>query len=629
MSVTKDPRQWIETYFGVRNGIKGNPVEGVNFTRETLTYMTPANRADQVTKLIVDKMKELGNPAPFPLVECCAGMGGNTISFLLNPAVQWTVSYEILPERREMLKKNLMMYNLTANNRAFVPDDEFTGVKPNWKNVMLYFDPPWLPANVPGDQSTKDQYILHGIKIGDKTLEQWIASCPNCSLVAARVPPGYQMDPIPGFKIETMLLPPKKNSLLIFVYPDKSGQTVKVQPPTPISQPLQKLPPLGKLTLNPSPTGTTQSRTTQPLVTQTLTNLPPGVYQKDIEWYNGLKSFLGETLKTIIPNSDFRKKMTSDEAMKIWVPCFTHETYNPNVGMNYESLELVGDHAMEYNFILYLYHTVPNITPEGLSLTKSKYISKTFQAQVGLEMGLEKWVRINGEMNTHVFEDLLESFFGGVNLVGDKVFKFGAGTGLCYNLIIQIFKNVKINVISSTTSTKHPKSVMKETFEQLHWGKPIEDYVTDDNYVTTATISFTPEAIASLQASGRNVTSVVLASTQGNTKKVASDSVYRLALENLRKLGISEEMVDEIRARKDMENPMFSNLIPQVQDKTKKMGYSSFYLKKPKHQQSQEGTYIQLIGTKQNGTLEVLAMTDGYREESEGKKEVLEKYLSQ
>ena len=613
MTEPRDQRRllkYIDTFFGVRNGIKANPVEGVNFTIETLTYMTPANRADQVTQLIVDKMKELGNPVPFPVFECCAGIGGNTISFLLNPAVQWTVSYELRPERRDMLKRNLAMYNLTANNRAFVPDDAFTGVPASYKNVMLYFDPPWLPPHIKGDESTKEDYVLHGIKIGDKTLEQWIASCPNCALVAARVPPGYQVDPIPGFKVETMLLPPKNNSLLIFAYPDKSPKT-----------PVQTLPPLSKLTLSP---GITKPETGSPNI-----NLPLGVNQTEVEWYNGLKLFLDGTLKTIIPSDAFRQKMLSDDAMKIWVPCFTHETYNPNVGMNYESLELVGDHAMEYNFIMYLYLTIPNITPEGLSLTKSKYISKQFQAQVALQMGLEKWVRIRGEINTHVFEDLLESFFGGINLVADKVFKFGAGTGLCYNMIIQIFKDIKITVISSTGSTKHPKSVMKETFEQLHWGKPIEDYVTDDNYVTTATISFTPEAIESLRASGRNVTSSVLAMTQGNTKKVASDAVYRLALENLRKLGITEEMVDEIRKRKDLENPIFSNLIPQVDQKAKKMGFTSFYLKKPKHQQSQEGTYVQLIGVKPDGTLEVLAMTDGYREESEGKKEVLEKYLTQ
>ncbi len=213
---TRDPRrllQYLDSFFGIRNKIKGDPKEGVNFTLETLTYMTSHNRADQITQMIVDRMQQSGNKIPFAVFDAFAGIGGNTMSFLDNPAVQWVVSYELRPERREMLRLNIGMYNLAADQRSFVPDGGFTGVPPNYKGVVLYFDPPWLPEHIKGHESTKDQYILHGIKVGDKTLEQWIQSCPQCAMVVARVPPGYRLDPVPGWKIESQVL---KNSLVIF-----------------------------------------------------------------------------------------------------------------------------------------------------------------------------------------------------------------------------------------------------------------------------------------------------------------------------------------------------------------------------------------------------------------------------
>lgn len=589
MTEPRDPRrllQYLDTFFGIRNKIKGDPKEGVNFTLETLTYMTSRNRADQITQMIVERMKQAGNKIPFGVFDATAGIGGNTLSFLDNPAVQWVVAYELLTDRRNMFKRNLAMYNFTASDRAFVPDGPFTGVPKQYKDVVLYFDPPWLPEGIKGHESTKEQYILHGIKIGDKTLEQWIASCPNCAMVVARVPPGYQLDPIQGFKVESQLL---KNSLVIFVTPEKIAPVF----PVPVTS-----------------------------IVTTREVLPPGVEPGEINWYNGLRNYLREILKMIVPSEAHREQMVSDKAMKVWVPCFTHESYNPNPGMNYEELEMVGDHAMEYNFIMYLYNTVPEITRSELSELKSHYVSKAFQAQVGLQLGLEKWVRIRVEKNTHVFEDLLESFFGGINIVGDKIFKFGAGTGLCYNMIIEIFKDIRIDMAFAKGK---PKTQMKETFEKLHWGKPVEYFEEGENRTTIATVALTPEAITTLRGLGVKVTSSTLAIESGASKKVAFDKAYEVALDNIRRMGISEEWVQKMRGNRDMDNPELIPYIQPVQKKLQSEGYTAFFMKKA--QTTKEGKYIQLIGVKNDNTLVVLAMTDGPRDEWEGKMEVLKKYI--
>ena len=606
----KDPRKYLHTFFGIRNKIKGDPKENVNFTLETLTYMTSHNRADQITQMIVDRMEQTGQKIPFGVFECCAGIGGNTISFLDNPAVQWVVSYELRPERREMLRLNIGMYDLAAGNRSFVPNEPFTGVPSNYKGIVLYFDPPWLPDYIKGHESTKDQYILHGMKVGDKTLEQWIASCPQCSMVVARVPPGYRLDPIPGWNIDSQLL---KNSLVLFATPAGTETTTGTKNQAPVVVAAPVVTPVAPVTTTTITTGTTGK-------------LPFGVSENDRQWYEGLRKYLrDDLLRIIVPSAPHREHMVSDKAMEIWVPCFTHESYDPNVGMNYEELELVGDHSMEFNFVKYMYLTIPGITRSEMSELKSKYISKAFQAQVGLKLGLEKWVRIRVEKNTHVFEDLLESFFGGLDTVGDRVFKFGAGAGLTYNMIVKIFEKTTVDRV---LAKGRPKTQMKETFEKLHWGIPVETFQEGDMYGdVTASVSLTREAMESLRGLGANVTTPVLATERGTSKKVAFENAYSVALEKVRRLGITDEWVEGYRGNRDLTNPELVPYIQPVNDRLKSEGYNSFYFKKA--QTTKQGKYIQLIGVRPNKQLVVLAMTDGPAEtELDGKRQVLEIYAS-
>ena len=667
----RDPRrllQYLDTFFGTRNNIRGDPKENINFTLETLSYMTSKNRADQITDMIVDRMKREGRKIPFGVFDATAGIGGNTMSFLENPAVQWVVSYELRPDRREMLRRNLAMYNLAVDAkgvaRAFVPDAAFTGVPPNYSDIVLYFDPPWLPETIKGHESTKDQYLLHGIKIGDKTLEQWITSCPNCAMVVMRVPPGYRLDNIPGYKTDQILL---KNSLVIFVMPDTAGAaptqaTPSAAVPTKITVPATGLKTfyVGSLeaikpVVVPTPPVVTPAVVTPVVATPEGIKLPPGVEPYEVDWYNGLKVFLLETLKMILPSEDFRRKMVTDETMKVWVPCFTDESYNPNVGMNYEELELVGDHAMESNFIMYIYLNIPQINRAEMSELKRQYISKPFQAQLGKKWGLGDWVRTNLDKTTHVFENLLEAFFGAVQIVADKVFKFGAGNGLCYSLILAIFKDIPLDKESVILV---PKTVIKEMFEGLHWGTAVEQFETDGRQ-TTAIISFTPEAVNMLRSLGLNLTSAVLARETGNSKKVASDNAYNAALIALRKLGITDEWVRQargnqnlskpsdnayanalnnvgslnfskdllkkIRKNRDLSDAELAPYLDLVQKKIQTQGLVIFYMWQARKVEA--GVYLQLVGVKSDGTLVPLVTSDRPQKERDGKKEILMKYL--
>ena len=200
--------------------------------------------------------------------------------------------------------------------------------------------------------------------------------------------------------------------------------------------------------------------------------------------------------------------------------------------------------------------------------------------------------------------------------------KFGAGTGLCFNMIVKIFEDVKIDM---SFAHGKPKSQMKETFEKLRWGKPIETTGEGPGGTVQTTISFTNEAMETLRGLGVSIASPTLAIETGTSKKVAFEKAYKIALENVRKIGITEAWIEQVRGNRDLNNPQLIPYIQKVQNKLKREGYASFYFKKA--QTTIQGKYIQLVGVRPDGTKEILTMTSGPREEWEGKEEVLNKYL--
>lgn len=212
----KDLSQFIDGFFGYRNQIQGQPQEGVNYTQETLSYMTSKSRGDQIAQILVERVLQRPNQR-MTVVECCAGIGGNTLSFLDHPQIEQVIAFETVPERREILRNNIAMYHF--QDKAVIPNTSFTKVDlPNTQYKALFMDPPWLPEGIKGHESTKEQYLLQGITVGGKTLEEWIRLHADYDLIAFKVPPGYRLQRLDGFIVEPVEL---KNTLLLLVRPLK------------------------------------------------------------------------------------------------------------------------------------------------------------------------------------------------------------------------------------------------------------------------------------------------------------------------------------------------------------------------------------------------------------------------
>jgi dsRNA-specific ribonuclease len=212
VNYTKD---W-KLFFPERNGQSPELFVNRNFDSETLNYASKAHIADNITNQIVSRMKG----RKFMIIECCAGIGGNTLSFLNHPQIYGVLSYERNPMRRLWLKRNIMAFNL--GTKAIVPDVNEAGLTGDedfsqYREAVFFFDPPWLPSDYKGGADYKDHYIIKNMKVGNTLLEQWMQKNKDvASVMVFRVPPGCVIQEVAGWTFEVENL--RNNGLLYFCY---------------------------------------------------------------------------------------------------------------------------------------------------------------------------------------------------------------------------------------------------------------------------------------------------------------------------------------------------------------------------------------------------------------------------
>lgn len=352
-------------------------------------------------------------------------------------------------------------------------------------------------------------------------------------------------------------------------------------------------------------------------------------------WEINLKNYLfNDLLKLFVPNETIRSSLVSNEAMEIWKIIFTHSSYDGTIGKNYESYELLGDRFLDANFVLYLLEKyLYKITPFELTEIKRFYMSKVYQAQLGRKLGLVNHIRTssNIDISIHIVEDIFESFAGGLIKVGmllksknEKGPSLGAGNILVFNFIVYLFKDIDIDF---TVAKGHPKSVVKQMFDKLHWGKPIENTYTSENSSQVVSILLTQEAVDDLAKFGVIITNRVIGQDEAWSKSSALPNAYLQALKTLNNMGITDLWISQRKVAQDMSNPQLAPLFNQANKKMIQQGYTSIIFKIS--QTTREGKIMQLIGILPDNTQEVLVeTTTPVKKERDGKEQLLNLYIN-
>lgn len=611
---------YLDIFFAKRNGVTFQPVVDQNFNLETLSYMTPSNKADQITDAIV----ELINTDNIVVVETCSGIGGNTFSFLDSSKIRLVIAHEINPERREMLKRNISQYQFNPNR--YIIRSEFLGLDDiselsqldrTTNPVVLYMDPPWLPSDIPGHISKPDQYLLKGIMIGNRTLEEWLLKeRSQVSLVVIRVPLGYVLDPVPGYYYVRQIL---KTSLVYLCLPIQTNSDQK-----DTNEPNEQ-----KNSYIDNKSYQKEQKGQSNMQTQYNPQQLPLFQTNPSGWLDGLKVFLLNNMLPLATTSEPVKfKMIEAGPMKIWEAAFTHRSWNPNTSENYEVLEHFGDLVQKTAFAWWLKQKYPDINEGESSKIIDKYLSTDEQARFSTHYGLPEWVRIRVNITPGVREDLFESFFGALFEIAEKYVKPGLGFPLAYNVILNMYNNIPIEF-----SVKDAKTQVKEIFEKLGWNqsKDIRVPTTEEqlpNMEWRIVLYLTPIAMEQSAQVGINFASPVLGIGTSINKEVADKTAYEVALQTLTNHGVTWAWADQVRTIRNQNTPELGPYYTAAYARMRKDGYVDIVFPKPKKGSKVE--YMLLLGEKPDHKYDVLVIvesaTNDYHKDSELKAIALDIY---
>lgn len=336
-----------------------------------------------------------------------------------------------------------------------------------------------------------------------------------------------------------------------------------------------------------------------------------------------LKDFLAKNI-VVYATEDKRLQsvLLSDKALKTWKVAFTHESYNPNKGENYEELEKLGDKIIGLCFTLYLMEKYPELGRDKLSTISNHYLSKKELSRLSYNLGLINLVRTRIPKNINISEDIFESLFGALFTIGDSLIVDGAGYLLCKRLLYSIYMNVKIDL---EVAKGEPKTQVTEIFQKAGWDKINTEWDEDTG---TFIIYFSNKAIDDLRKMGIHLSSNVLAKVENKkTKKVAEEEAFKIALERLTNMNITTENVKEIIKRnRDFEHERIKPLVPRLNKKLKERGISSVFFSKAKIRGGKEVT-IQLLGIDEN-TNKKLVLSEGEAEKIlDAKIKAIEKFI--
>lgn len=349
-----------------------------------------------------------------------------------------------------------------------------------------------------------------------------------------------------------------------------------------------------------------------------------------------LKAFIITVLDAIIPSGSRKKdvlskgsivkSLTNEASMSVWETGMTTIYENPNTDHNYEFLEWQGDSLMAFLFGQYIKKRVPEISEAAASELKSFYLSTKNQAEIADQMGLPEHIISTDyheevKSSPKIKEDLLEAFFGALMRNCVREFDIGMGVSLAYNLMVHIFKPIKIDW---SMTLGNPKTQVKEIIENLPGGQVgMVDKIRKDEKINVGlrderwrvTINL-PRAITSLLGDVKLPSPLVV--VEERLKDDAQNMAYSEALKILNENGFNRNTVWELK--RSVGNRVNAQVIGAAEREMERLELVNLYFTKvPEYI-----PFIQLIGIDAAGDRHVLMTSHKRSHMDQVYKEMLE-----
>ena len=340
----------------------------------------------------------------------------------------------------------------------------------------------------------------------------------------------------------------------------------------------------------------------------------PQIYG-DKKWREDLKKFLFKTISGFEEDEELVKIILSD--MTLWYKAFTHKTFNPNFGENYEELEKLGDASAKLAFLQYLMKRFEIITNAELSEYQSFYLSKPEQAKISIKLGLPKYILTPLDKNIHIFEDVLEAFFGALFTLGEEKIRPGAGYVLCFNLTVFLYDDMEFE---EEAALGNSITRVKEFFEKYR----LTPYEVDEKSQGKVVLRLTKSDEENLKRNGiHDFSNGILGESSGSTKNLAIKNVNAELLKKFLVLSKTDRWKNfEKLVRRNDELAIKTNEGLAI---ARDLGYVE--IETVIVRSSPVLNYVQLIGKDENGRLHILDTMSGSDKPKNIRIAILDKFI--
>lgn len=515
--------QKYKIYFGKRNKIDLDDFSEKNFKDPALTASLTAYQANRVAESIVEETPL----AEFSVLELRPLIGTTTLALLEYPEIIhiYASEYEYFSE----FDANISAYNL---ERRVTREDEIQTFNRQGiaKNVaLIHLDPGSLTKTQRTDLTLVMTKLMGAV-----------------AMIFIPVPAGIKLD-FSGLKLQSVLTEYLKidNNYNLFCLRN-----------TPILETIDK------------------------------NRFKTDSYESLDDWQKRAIKFL----KDLLPRFDVKEKFLDETkeknyfdvpAMEIWTKAFTHKSVSKD---NYENLEAIGDMAFKGTFGLFVAERLPEVDKEQLTLLNQQFMSKLRQPDYSIALGLDKYLRTRTKVAAVVRkanEDLCESFTCALYLIANRVEGYSIGFARVMKMLKVIFVDLlKIKFKEEIKKDMNqPKTRIKQRMDKVFMRAGMDITTSDNGYVAVVYIK-TREANEFFRSIGIIIPDnrqIGVAKRGGFNQEEVSNLAYIDALDNLDKLGFTDERaaLESERLRKG--DPSLTKYTEQIVLKRTSQGLDAIY----------------------------------------------------
>ena len=321
-------------------------------------------------------------------------------------------------------------------------------------------------------------------------------------------------------------------------------------------------------------------------------------------WQKRLVAFLRSFLAKFI-TAPALDRYFEPQYMQMWYDAFTHEVVDPNA--NYETLEFIGDVALENAIAKYLVMRFPSATKGQLNEMKRALVEKQGLKVVSRNLGLSSML-LTFKNTQHVAEDVVESFLGALAGVSDKLVP-GLSDINVYNYVVWYYNQQEIS--PEREGQMPPKTIVQQTFEKFFDQKTVrqEDTKTPTGVLVRAVVP--QQAVADMKRLYGKDIPVVLGEGVAQTAKAASAMAYQNARDLLTQLGLTFEWADRVQREREFNAPEMQRYYKAAMDKARGEGYTELVLRKSSTLASKDSVIVGLAGVLPTGKRTTVAVGEG------------------